>query len=81
MSLLLKAFLNLFVSILRWVVDFPLRLYFVFFNLGKIENREHSRSLDLLVKSFLSAFSNRFLIFIGLNVYFLFTQRSKKFCI
>ena len=42
MSLLLKEFLNLSVWILGWVVDFPLRLYFVFFNLDKIGNRGHS---------------------------------------
>ena len=82
MSLLLKAFLNLSVWILGWVVDFPLRLYFVFFNgLGKTGNRGHSGSLDLHVKSFLSAFSNRSLIFISLDIYFLFTKRSKMFCI
>ena len=77
MSLLLKAFLNLSLWILGWMVDFPFRMYFVFFNLDKIGNRGYLGSLDLQVKSFLSAFSNRSLIFIGLDVYFFFTQRSK----
>ena len=79
MSLLLKAFLNLSVWILGWVFDFPLRLYFVFFNLGKIGNWGHSGSLDLHVKSFLSAFSNRSLIFIGLDVYFSLHSGPKSF--
>ena len=37
MSLLLKAFLNLSVWILGWVVDFPLKLYFVFLILNQLK--------------------------------------------